>query len=118
MKVGDVIRQGDVALRLVSFDVALLPEGAVVERDGRGQLVVKVGEGANHAHVMVAPNVTLIRGADVDYLVVKERKAALEHRLLTGGLTGEHKTVMVPPGVYELPVQMEYTRETLRPIRD
>lgn len=125
-----IIRQGDVLLRRVQE----LPAGAQeVPLDG-GRIVLAYGEVTGHAHAIEvacadhgAPTISagaaeeiaeaLIarcraklyeRGGDL-YLVVSE-PVSLTHE--------EHTTHLIPPGVYEVPVQMEYDAALMRRVTD
>lgn len=99
-------RQGDVYLRRVEE----VPAGAKpVERDG-GRVVLAYGEVTGHAHAIADEHVELLETADGARLLVAETEAFLRHE--------EHDTVTIPPGIYEVRRQREYTPEAIRTVAD
>ena len=95
------IRQGDVLL----YPIAELPAGLKKARRRRGRLVIAEGEVTGHAHCILDDVAELFCPADLDemadrFLVVQE-ECELVH--------DEHDTLTIPPGVYKLPAQREYT---------
>lgn len=116
-------RQGDVFL----FQVDSLPKGATpVPLDGN-RLVLAYGEVTGHAHAIydhldVSARADEITDALMErckarlyehkgerYLLVKEQ-VALKHE--------EHETHLLAPGVYELPIQVEFSVENIRRVAD
>jgi len=92
-------RQGDVAL----IPVDALPDTArPVARDD-GRLVLRYGEATGHAHVVDAPD------AEAALLTTDEGERFL--RLVSGAPLRheEHATINLPPGLYRLPPQHEWT---------
>lgn len=107
-----IFRQGDVLL----VAVAAIPEGAKdVTTDGR--IVLAEGEMTGHAHAVYEP-ITKDRprgkarmwdaGAERFLQVVE--KTALKHE--------EHAPVELPPGVYRIQHQREYSPEEVRRVAD
>lgn len=93
------IRQGDVAL----IRVEAIPASAVPVHRDRGRLVLRYGEVTGHAHVIDAPEAeaTLLTTEEGERFLRLVRAAPLRHE--------EHGTLDVPPGLYRLPVQHEWT---------
>lgn len=105
-------RQGDVLLTRVTT----LPAGAQPAPAGDipGRLALAYGEATGHHHSIVlhGDRVALFRdGGGGAYLVVSDGPPmALEHQ--------EHSTIDLPAGVYQVPVQMEYTPAELVRVAD
>ena len=107
------IRQGDVFL----MQVPNLPEGCAEVPLERGRIVLMHGETTGHAHAiadwasaeriakdaigLAGRRARLLQGTDgTRYLEVGET-VSLTHE--------EHTAHPIPPGVYELPIQVEWT---------
>lgn len=108
--------QGDLMLRRIEA----LPANAKPLAADRGVFVVAHSE-TGHNHVIdAAPNVQWYGTDDpmVSYLEVIEATDATETLLrhLRGHDT--HKTIVIPPGVFELRRQREYTPEGWRRVED
>lgn len=125
------IRQGDVFLHQVDR----LPDGAIEVPAERGRIVLAYGEVTGHAHAIVdhgqqqlsAPMIGETAAAEVVEALIARCKAKLyAHRgdrfLVVEepvNLTHEeHTPHIIPPGVYEIPVQMEYDAATMRRVTD
>lgn len=106
----NIIRQGDVIL----IPRATLPQGATIIPDEGHRIVLMHGEATGHAHaIYYSPEEivdTAIRKAQMyahggsRFLKVKER-VTLAHE--------EHSPHVVPPGIYEIPVQVDMTLERM-----
>jgi hypothetical protein len=109
-------RQGDVLLA----QVAKLPEGCKPESSG-SRLVLAHGEVTGHAHAIYdhLPSIAPGAAAEIAEAAIARAKARIMvapsgDRFLevTESVTlkhEEHTAHEIPPGIYELPVQMEYT---------
>lgn len=108
--------QGDLLLRRIDK----LPAGVKLMSTERGAYIVAHSE-TGHNHIIAErPNVKVYTTDDpmVSYLEViqatDEAEALLEH--LRGHDT--HETLAIPPGVFELRRQREYTPEGWRRVED
>ena len=119
-----LIRQGDVLLQPVDA----LPPGCVEVPLDNGRIVLAYGEVTGHAHAIAVPTnaeasadeiaeaaiarARLYRSPSGErYLHVPDgSQAALTHE--------EHTAHAIPPGVYLLPTQVEYTPQELRRVAD
>ena len=124
------LRQGDVYLRRVEK----LPDGAKPVSLEGGRIVLAHGEATGHAHAIadhgqdVKPAGEAAAAEIVEALIARHQgKARLyEHRgdrfLVVEepvNLTHEeHTPHLIPPGVYEVPVQMEYDARIMRRVAD
>ncbi|RAY10972.1 hypothetical protein DPM19_33110 [Actinomadura craniellae] len=108
-----MFRQGDILILPVPEDsvtetARALPEA---ERDGRGRLVLALGEATGHAHAVVGPG-TLLRDPD---------PAAPDHLHLPSGgrlVHEEHAAISLPKGWYRIIRQREYTPGAVRMVAD
>jgi hypothetical protein len=119
------LRQGDVYL----FRIDALPDGAVEVPLDNGRIVLAHGEATGHAHA-IADHTEQMGSVAADEIVealIARCKAKLyEHggdRYLVVDapviLTHEEHTAhTIPPGIYEIPVQMEYDAATMRRVQD
>jgi hypothetical protein len=104
-------RQGDVLLIPVSGE--LLPAGArPVPRDARHRLVLALGEVTGHAHAVAARDAELFAVPD-----------EVDRRFLRIGSTSlltheEHRAIPLPPGLYRVVRQREYSPEAVRRVAD
>lgn len=89
-------RQGDVLL----LAVATLPADAQ-EQVVEGRIVLKHGEVTGHAHAFYAQPVRLYQTPKKERFLRVVETSYLKHE--------EHTTVEVPPGLYKLPEQVEWT---------
>jgi len=123
------IRQGDVFLQPVDR----LPEGAVEVPAERGRIVLAHGEVTGHAHAIAdhteqraAPIGETAAAEIVEALIARCKAKLYEHngdRYLVVqepvSLTHEEHTAhTIPPGVYEIPLQMEYDAALMRRVAD
>lgn len=110
-------RQGDVFLQ----QVAKLPEGCAEVPLENGRIVLMHGEVTGHAHAIADhgwADAKKIADAAIGLAGRRARllQAANGTRYLEVGETvslshEEHTTHAIPPGIYEIPVQMEHTSE-------
>lgn len=91
-------RQGDVLLLAADS----IPADAVDVTPKEDRVILKWGEATNHAHAFYQPAHVRVfeTPAKARYLHVVET-SYLKHE--------EHSTVEVPPGVYKLPTQVEWS---------
>lgn len=107
------VRQGDVLLCLVSS----IPKDAIEEQVTKGnKIILAFGEATGHHHRfenvidrMGTPIMRLWTAAGERFLQVLVR-SALQHE--------EHSTAYIDPGIYQLPVQVEYTSAELVRVTD
>ncbi|KAB8168869.1 hypothetical protein FH609_006840 [Streptomyces sp. 3MP-14] len=106
-------RQGDVLI--VPLDEAAVPQGAETAaaepRDGRGRLVLALGEATGHAHAVVGPG-RLVRegGAFGPALLHVPEGARVVHE--------EHAAISLPRGWYRVVRQREYVPGSVRVVAD
>lgn len=108
--------QGDLLIRRINA----LPGGAKPVAAEKGHFVVAHSE-TGHNHVIAArPNVALFTTGDpmVSYLQVVEATDATETLLEHLRSYDTHETISIPPGVYEVRRQREYTPEGWRRVED
>lgn len=97
-----MVRQGDVALIAVNE----VPAGAeTLLRDARSRVVLAYGESTGHAHALHESGVTLYRAANSDVFLQVAQPATLRHE--------EHEPIKVPPGIYRVVRQREYSPATV-----
>jgi hypothetical protein len=104
----NTIRQGDVSL----VKVLSLPAGCVeVANTEKNKIVLAYGEVTNHSHAIYEDldQVKVWAVGKVKYLEVMAT-VMLKHE--------EHTAQIIPPGIYKLPTQVEYTPQELRVTRD
>jgi hypothetical protein len=104
-------RQGDVLLRRVDA----IPSAASAEKNDNGRVVLAYGEVTGHAHAIAASeaasfSMTDAAGAVQRFLSVASGGATLRHE--------EHSAIALPPGVYEIVQQREYSPEAIRNVAD
>jgi hypothetical protein len=106
-----LIRQGDVLL----VPVTTIPPG--IEPVGRehGRVILAHGEVTGHHHSIASPDVTLVSRREADDLhvwlsVTAPEPVELEHP--------EHATLLVPPGLWEVRRQREYSPAAARQVMD
>lgn len=111
-----IAAQGDLLLRRI----AALPAGIKPMATEGGAYIVAHSETGHHHVIAERPGVTVYTTDNpmISYLQVIEAtdatEALLEH--LRGHDT--HETIAIPPGVYELRRQREYTPEGWRRVED
>ena len=106
-----LIRQGDILLIPVTDTP---PATTPVPRDN-GRVVLAYGEVTGHAHTINADRVTLVTAQQADdlrawLLVETSEPVALLHE--------EHDTVTIPPGIFEVRRQREYSPEEIHVVAD
>jgi hypothetical protein len=116
------IRQGDVAL----FPVAKLPEGCTEVPNDNGRIVLAYGEVTGHAHA-IADHISAEAASEIaDAAIARARlwqapngDRFLEVKAPVSLSHEEHATHVLPPGIYEVPVQVEMTTaNTARRVAD
>ncbi len=121
------IRQGDVLLSPVKS----LPSGCTEVPMDKGRIVLAYGEVTGHAHAIAdhgARSIGPEAASEIAEAAIARAKAKLwiaanGERFLevreTVHLTHEeHTQHAIPPGVYKLPAQVEYTPAELRRVAD
>lgn len=123
------IRQGDVLLLLV----AALPANCTEVPHHGGRIVLAYGEVTGHAHAIadhrVRHDLTPAAGEIAEAAIARAKSKArlvvapTGERFLevteTVHLTHEEHTAhAIPPGIYQLPTQVEYTPAELRRVAD
>lgn len=135
LKVPSIIRQGDVLL----VPVAAIPEGCKEVPHEGNRIVLMHGEVTGHAHAISDhTNSADSESSAADWAeagrIAKNAIARASHRArllespdgrryleVTAPVTlrhEEHTEHVIPQGLYELPVQAEYTAELMRQVRD
>ena len=121
-----IIRQGDVLLT----PIQALPEGLVEISNDNGRIVLAYGEVTGHAHAIadhVPASATQIAAEAIARAAGSSKARLLQaqngNRFLevTEAVTlrhEEHTAHTIPPGLYSLPVQVEYTPAELRRVED
>jgi len=98
-------RQGDVLITSVDS----IPDGAkVLERD---HLTLALGEATGHSHTITCERAELCE--DVSTL---ERWMTLPTE--SEVIHQEHDTITIPPGIYKVTRQVEYSPEAIRNVQD
>jgi hypothetical protein len=102
-------RQGDVLIARIDT----MPEGVELVGCDGGRVILAYGEVTGHAHA-VEGDVALFAAADVSELEERflrvEREARVVHE--------EHDAITLPPGIYVVRRQREYTPSRVRPVED
>lgn len=104
-------RQGDVLIRRIDS----LPAAAALEKNDNGRVVLAYGEVTGHAHAIAeneASSFSMASAAGVvqRFLAVASGGATLRHE--------EHSAIELPPGIYEIVQQREYSPEAIRNVAD
>lgn len=102
-----MIRQGDILL----IPVPKVPDGLTRHT---GRLVVATGEATGHAHVIDDP-AAVLWGEELDRRFL-EVTAPVD--LVHTSTPKDHDTLTVPPGVWQVTRQREYTPEAVRLVAD
>ena len=108
--------QGDLLLRRIQA----LPENIKPALPENGQYIVAHSE-TGHNHVIEATDHVTFYTTDnpmISYLQVIEATEATETLLKHLRSFDTHKTISIPPGIYELRRQREFSPESWRKIRD
>lgn len=124
------LRQGDVAL----VRVERLPEGCIEVPNDRGRIVLAYGEVTGHAHAIadhrVAARPTPAAADEIAEAAIARAKTRARLVVAPDGQRylevsepvslkhEEHTAHEIPPGVYLLPTQVEYTPAELRRVED
>lgn len=110
-------RQGDV----MAVRVGSLPKKAKkTERDEYGRVVLAYGERTGHAHTLRNPAVcgySTLDDNEIEFLLVGGGGGSLRHEHVSGA-KAEHDEIALAEGVYELPVQCEYSPAELIRVAD
>lgn len=121
------IRQGDVLLT----PVASLPAGCIEVPLDKGRIVLAYGEVTGHAHA-IADHGQAVRTIGPE-AAAEIAEAAIARARLWKAPTGErylqvtepvtieheeHTAHTIPPGIYQVPQQVEYTPAELRRVAD
>src|SRR5260370_21774649 len=96
-------RQGDVLI----IPVESIPEKLDPINRENGRVVLAYGEVTGHAHAVKAEGPALFRDPKLMAVFMKvsgDAPAALEH--------GDHGTIIIPPGEYQLVRQREYSPQS------
>lgn len=102
-------RQGDVLVRHVEE----LPDGARKIKRDEGKVVLAYGEATGHAHAIAERGAELyeVEALEVRFLqILCADGVELAHQ--------EHDTIGLPPGIYEVRRQREYSPEAIRNVAD
>lgn len=91
MKIGDFIRQGDVALVMISD----MPSN-LIEKDK----ILALGETSGHKHQFVSPQVQVFADRQGNQFVDVKERAMLQHE--------EHAHLQVPIGKFRVVLQREF----------
>ncbi len=100
-------RQGDVFILKLDDDEQV-DTYEEVERD-QGSVILAYGEVTGHAHRIKSKKAKLYSKNDRRVLQTL-KEVALTHE--------EHDTIEIPPGLYEIRIQREYTPERIRNVAD
>lgn len=102
----NIIRQGDVLL----LQVDTLPVDVIeIKREARG-VVLMEGEATGHAHRFEGHDAKLYETPRKERFLSVVKTSALLHE--------EHTTHNVPPGIYRVPMQVEYSPKELIRVAD
>lgn len=119
--IDQVARQGDVVL----VRVDTLPEGLIeTRRDAHGRIVLAHGEKSGHGHAIREKGVTGFRfqstqedpsgvSGGVDYVLVGGSEAAHLNHEYASGQMAEHHPITLPPGIYKVALQREYSPQAI-----
>jgi hypothetical protein len=106
-------RQGDVLIVPVAEESVPAPvrAGAGEPRDGRGRMVLALGEATGHTHAVVGPGSLVRESGSLDRSWL---------RLPEGGrvVHEEHAAISLPKGWYRVVRQREYTPGSFRVVAD
>ena len=119
------IRQGDVQLQPVSA----LPEGCTEIPNDNGRIVLAYGEVTGHAHA-IADHIDRATAVELADAAIGRAKAKARLFVVPNGERylevtetvtlrhEEHTAHTLIPGIYKLPMQVEYTPSELRRVED
>ena len=103
----NIYRQGDVLVR----QVEAIPVSATTVKRDNGRIILAYGEVTGHAHAILEEAAELVRTTDTNQRflrIMAASGAALKHE--------EHATITLPPGIYEVIQQREYTSHDMAPV--
>ncbi len=101
-----IYRQGDVLL----VQVQSVPEQAELTETG-DKITLAYGEATGHHHrIDEAPGKAKLWSAEAERFLQVMETVGLRHE--------EHSTVTLPPGIYRVAIQREYTPAELRRVTD
>jgi hypothetical protein len=103
-----IYRQGDVLLRKSRKSLA---DAKPVARD-RGRIVLAYGEVTGHAHAIDDALAELFEEKDGQLYLRVDAGAGVDL------VHEEHETITVPPGIYRVTRQREYSPEAIRQVAD
>lgn len=103
-----LFRQGDVKI----LEVAEIPEGLKPVPLEAGRVILAHGEVTGHAHAVVG-DVELFES---DIAEMRQRFLRVESEAQV--VHEEHDTISLPPGLYEIDIQREYTPAEIRTVVD
>jgi hypothetical protein len=117
-----IVRQGDVLLVPVSH----LPDGCVLAQGQSRKIVLALGEATGHHHRIEDHVIGPEAAAEIAEAAIARARlyvAPNGDRFLDVSepvtlLHEEHESVALPPGLYEIPVQMEYDESLMREVQD
>lgn len=101
-----MFRQGDVLV----VPVAEIPQAAQVVPRDKGRVILAYGEVTGHAHVVDAPEATLLTTTEQERFLRLVTAAPLVHE--------EHATITLPAGNYQVIRQAEYEPGSARRVAD
>lgn len=113
---GDQYRQGDVFIERAEG----LPDGATAVPRDQGRVILAYGEVTGHAHALVDRGAELfsVPGSEDRWLVIRPSGTAVEGGDVALLTHEEHATIPIPPGVYRVRRQREYSPEEIRRVAD
>ena len=110
---GKMFRQGDVLI----FSIEKIPsdvEVVFISRE-QGRVVLAHGEVTGHHHSIAEQGVELVTTEHAQELLMWMTVTAPEPVALTHQ---EHDTILIPPGIYEVRRQREYSPAEIRRVAD
>lgn len=108
--------QGDLMIRRIEA----LPAGVTPMRSDKGAFIVAHSDTGHHHIIAERPNVKMFTTEDpmVSYLQVIEATDAAETLLEHLRSFDTHKTIAIPPGIFEIRRQREWVPEGWRRVQD
>ncbi len=101
-----ILRQGDVLILKVSG----LPKEAKPIHPENGRVILAHGEVTGHVHAIASPKKAIkFEAASKTFLQIIE-EVGLHHE--------EHSEITLPPGIYQVIIQSEYTPGEFRNVQD
>jgi hypothetical protein len=101
-------RQGDVLI----IPIKKLPQNLEFVPRDNNRVVLAYGEATGHSHAIKSEHAALFRDPKLAaiFMHVTDQPVALEH--------DEHDTITLPPGIYIVRRQREYSPEEIRNVAD